>query len=223
MNEYQKRDYDAMQLFARELSAFYPAQVIPHDDHHIIVMTRNGKQYQVRKGWKGEIDVFEYPYMAYPRVSHSTRGEIVKEHKTQNMRVLSQKKLDAKMDAIDTIHATLTAKEEAATDKRADFLKALDACGVPVTYHHDTRTDFKDGERITIKGEITGGYMVRNGIEFTFSFSQDGYISQKVEVHYSANNNIHTFLKLSDNKYTGKISACGHADNSGMCDNCLPL
>jgi len=202
MNEYQQRDYDNMVMLAQELSAYYPSKVVADDDHHIIVMTRGDKAYQVRKDYRGIIDAWEYPHTHYEHVSNSTAHEIRKKYPTQNMRVLSQKKIDAKLDAVDAYHAEMREKESEATDKTASFIREIEASGLPVQWEHETSTDWVNNERVVTKGKRTGGRIIKNGIEFSFSFSHDGYISKDMEIHYSVTDTLENFIALSNNQYT---------------------
>lgn len=47
------------------------------------------------------------------------------------------------------------------------------------------------------------GSIVRNGIELEFKI-EPTYVSKKIVIHWSVENDVASFLKLSDNKYEGK-------------------
>lgn len=62
--------------------------------------------------------------------------------------------------------------------------------------------DKMDGEKI-IHSDKKSGYITKNGIEFSFEISSNGYISQRLEIKtYPSNDDTLTiFKKLSDNKF----------------------
>lgn len=67
-------------------------------------------------------------------------------------------------------------------NEKSAFLKSIE--GLPVKWWNNNK-----------QGEI-----VQNGIKFSFTIGET-YISKKIEVHYSVNNELENFLKLSNNKY----------------------
>jgi len=148
------------------------------------------RDYLIRRGYDGNIYAHRKEYAHYPNVSSSTRGEVYAKYKGDNMKVLTAKKLQAKLDAENASESELEAKEKEAQDKINAFLKSIDGLGFKFS-----REDYKDE-----KSPIKSGELVKNGVEFEFTISQDGYISKKIKIHYAVDNTLENFLKLSDNK-----------------------
>lgn len=204
LNEYQQRDYENAQAFARELSKYYPTTAELQEDvtnGPLILLVRDGKQYQVNKDYKGNIHIFSWPYINYKNVHYSTRGEIYKKHETNNMKVLSQKKLDAKLDACDAIERDMQEKENSTIDKRKayiDMLKLSDVAGV-IEWQYNSHYDHDKRERVN--DDISGGYIDRGNLRFSFEFHDDGYISENVSVVKNYQLGLDGFIAMSDNKY----------------------
>jgi len=191
-DEYQLRELQNAITLAEEVNALdYNVEILQGDnsqsDFNVII---EGK-YQIRKAsYTGHVRVSEYPYSYNSELSSYTKAELYRKYKLDNMKVLTKKKLQQRLDNVDMEQAELKAESIKVIDKKAEFLESVKH--LPIVY------SYKDYDK---KDEITGGSLVKNGIEFEFSFSQDGYISKKVTIHYTVNHNLDDFLKLSDNKY----------------------
>lgn len=204
LNEYQQRAFDNATVLAEELSKYYPTTATIQEDvttGPLIILVRNGKKYQVRKQWKGEIDFFAFPHNCHNSLDFSTRSDVYKKYATNNMRVLSQKKIDAKLDAIDQAEQELADLESQAATKKADFLAKIASSGLPVEYTHESSYEFVDGENKRIEGEIDGGYIDKGNLRFSFKFHNDGYISEDISIIKTYQLGLEGFAAMADNKY----------------------
>jgi hypothetical protein len=201
MNEYQTRDFNQAQAIAAAVNAVYPASrgvaAATHATNtdsdfwaRCILKTANGNQYLIHKDYHGHFTVSRYPYATYPHVSsekqRDTRNAI---ETSNNIGVLTEKKLQTKIDEEDATAKALEALEADCLAKHEAFRKELIASGFLIkwhTYNDDTMT----------RGTITC-----NGLHFEFEMMKDGYISKKIDLHYSVDNTLEAFAALADNKY----------------------
>ncbi len=103
---------------------------------------------------------------------------------------LNKKKITDWIKFEEDVYLACKKKNNELDDKVGKFLKTL--AGQDVKW----RT----------QNEQTGVYVgeiVKNGIEYKFSI-ENGFISEKVSIHYKVSNNINSFLLLSDNKINRK-------------------
>lgn len=147
--------------------------------------------YEIRRDYQQNIHVNRVKWGNYSHVSSSERGDLYRKYNSNNMKVLSARKLQQKIDLENAYHNEMQEKENKAVEKQREFLESIK--NLPFNY---SREDYNDP-----KSEIKSGFCVQNGIEFSFELSQDGYISKKISIHYNVDNSIESFLKLSDNKY----------------------
>lgn len=155
--------------------------------------------YRIYRDYRGNVNVVRHEYKNYPNVSSSTRGEVWKRQKdTGNVKVITAKKIQAKIDAENAYHAEMQTLDAAAIDKAAAFIaevQALEEQGVTVKWQHERTHD-------DTQGKVSGGYIERGGLEYSFEISQDGYISKEMRVSYVPETTLEVFMQLSDNKYT---------------------
>lgn len=152
--------------------------------------------FRMRRDYAGDLNVALASWPMYPHVSTSTRAEIYKKHEKNNVRVITAKKVQGLIDAEKAVNAELAELERVAIEKHEGFIdavRAMERLGYKVTWSKE-----RGGHR---DGEITGGTILKNGIEFTFELGMDGYISKKIAVHYSVDNSLSAFGALADNKY----------------------
>jgi hypothetical protein len=127
--------------------------------------------YYAHRWHNGEIVLNRQPYYNPANVSSQRRGEAHSDiYTSQRMKAITPKKLAAKIAEENAMFYRLQEMEKAANDKAGAFLKSLE--GLPVKYSEDKQ-----------RGEI-----VANGLEYSYEIMNDGYISQKIEVHYSVGN-----------------------------------
>jgi hypothetical protein len=149
--------------------------------------------YIVKRNYNGHVYIIRKDWPRYENVSSSTQSEVSKKIQTSNnVKVITQKKLQRLLDETKAYHMELERLEEEAQEKINVFLETLK--GLDVKY---SREDYNNP-----KSKIKGGEVIKNGLEFSFTIGQDGYISKKIEKHYSVDNTLENFLKLSDNKLT---------------------
>lgn len=187
LNEYQLENYNKELAFSNEIKEYgYNTEVIINDSNPLTLID---SKYYIRKQYQGEYTVALYPYPSYPHVSHYTQRDIRKLDTSNKVKTLTKKKIDQLIAIENDYHAQMAKLEEEYTQKHIDFLQSIK--NLPVTYTKDYNNN------------INGGEITKNGIEFTFLLNQDGYIQKDIKIHYNykVNNDIDTFLKLSDNKY----------------------
>ena len=197
--EYNKKKLDTIELeyltkaetLQAELiaSGFMASRVHKGEDRtdfHVVFFDGT-HDYLIKRDYQNNVYVTRKDYGNYQNVSSSTRGEIYAKYKGDNMKVITAKKLQNKIDAENSYHAEMEAKEAEAVKKVSDFLATLDGLG------------FKYSKNDS--GAVNAGEIVKGGIEYAFTVHQDGYISQKISIYYAVNNTLEDFKKLSDNKY----------------------
>lgn len=201
-NEYQKREeLNAQELANSFKDCGFNAYVKKGNDNndYLVIVETSGREYQARKWRDNNIMLSEYPYKHYKTVSSYKAGEIHKNiFVSNNMKVLTSKKISEKIKEIDTYHETLTGLEVENIQKQIFFLSLL---SVYKDVKYSYKKEYNDKNELVNTEEITGGEMIKNGIVFEFEICQDGYIKQDVKLHYSIPNDLKSFLALSENKY----------------------
>ena len=148
--------------------------------------------HKIFRDYAGNVQVSRRPYGYFPSVSSHVRGEIWSKYKGGNIKVITAKKLQDKIDAENAYHLEMQQKENDARMSHASFLREIEQLGLNFTYG---REDYNDA-----KSAIKSGRIAKNGIAFTFELGQDGYISKKIEIDYTVSHSLDNFIKLSDNK-----------------------
>jgi hypothetical protein len=120
-------------------------------------------------------------------VTHGTMSEAKRSlTEPNNIGVLTDKKILQWVNYYESIFDKVITVDLTNYDKKQTFLKSLE--GLPVQWQE------KDKK----------GWIKKNGIEYTFSIEAT-CISENIKIHTSGmNENLSTFLKLSDNKYIYK-------------------
>lgn len=150
--------------------------------------------YRVIRDYRNNVTLTRAEWKSYPNVSSHERSKVLQKYRTQNMRAITAKKLQAKIDAENAYHVEMEALNGQAVEKVGAFLEqvyALKKNGVDVKLQEEKES-----------GKITGGYIVRGGLEYSFEVGQDGYISKKIRVSWIPETSLKNFMLLSDNKYT---------------------
>lgn len=206
LNEYQLRDCEQAETLQKELVTlgFMASRVEMDNDQNFEVIFFDGThEYKITRAKyrDNELSVQRMPYNHYSEVSHTVRGEVYKAtHKSNRVLVSTQKKVQTLIDEENEYSEAMEAKQKEAQAKIAAFLQELVTLDVEVKYHHEMNYSNASDNQPT-KGKITGGYIERNGIEFSFELGQDGYISKKIRVSYQSETSLAVFMALSDNKY----------------------
>lgn len=125
-----------------------------------------------------------------PYVEFYTQEEVCKTlKKPQEVGVLTEKKISDWVKYLTEAHEQLKKISEERVENVDKFLNKMKKMGVKINNGYDNR----------LSGEI-----VKNGLKFSFEIGESGYISKKIDVHYSTGNDEDTFLKLADNKFISK-------------------
>lgn len=171
-----------------------------------VVMTIADTYFLVQKDYKGYITVSLYKHEQYNKVSSHARGEVYKKYTTNNMKVLNAKKMIEKVNACTRGRDELRKLQSQAIETQRMFICDIEALKMPVQYQYNSEyvTNEKTGAYERVNTDIKGGTIVKNGIEYTFEFCDDAYISQKTRLHYSVGNTIADFIALSKNEYKAK-------------------
>lgn len=182
-----QKEYSAnAERLAEQVRAFYPdAKVVKGEDRcdFSVILKHGGQAYRVNKGYDGNITIHRQDWGQYPNVSSQVRGEIYTAHKLGNMKVLTAKKIQERVDAEEAYHADMAKAEAEHAAKVSEFMKTL--VGLPVRYSEDKK-----------RGDIT-----TNGIRFSFEILQSGYIHKELRLDYGVDANALNFTKLAANHY----------------------
>lgn len=189
MNDYQKEKLEKARALCSIIRGLgFNAQVHEEKDEEPRILIDGA--YEVHKGYDENIRISRYPYMRFDNISSHTAGEVSAKYKLGNMKVPTAKKIQERMEAVDNERLELI---KLADDARAKHLAFLDSLkGFEVSYSYE---DYKTKEK------ITGGEIIKNGLQFHFELGNDGYISKKITVHYSVNSTLEEFNALSSNKW----------------------
>lgn len=88
----------------------------------------------------------------------------------------------------------LKAKKRAALDEKEKRENSAGAFLNKIRQIDTTKCkEFRIGEK--------SGYLVRNGLKYSYEISESGYISEKLAVHYSTGSTMETFLKMSEGNF----------------------
>lgn len=202
-----KSKYDETQLgylaqaekLQKELidNGFLATRVEKQKDDRItfnVIFFDGKRDYRIHRDYQGNVQVNLHNHAYFPHVSNGARRKVYEDNETNNIKAITQKKIQGKIDALNTINDTLSQLEKDAVSKANTFIQSMtemEKRGFQVAY---TR----------VNGEITGGQILKNGIQYSFDISGDGYISERIELHYAIDKNLSAFEALSENKYTNK-------------------
>ncbi|MBU1078331.1 MAG: hypothetical protein KKH98_13625, partial [Spirochaetes bacterium] len=133
-------------------------------------------------------------FKKYNNIDGDKKGQIVEKFTAHlnKMKVLSAKKVNEQLKAIDNYTLELERLEYEYSLNISNFIKSVQNEKNLVWHYNYDKTK-------KISGKIE-----RNGLVFSFSFGTNGYIKQNIKIHYAINENLDTFKKLSDNKYQSK-------------------
>ena len=204
-DSYQLEEYNKKQNLMAELKSLanVPSQSLwieqgdnGRGDFRLIMQ---GEKYNflINRDYNKNVTVSIYPYQRYARVDYHKAGEVRKSIMlSNNMKIITVKKLAEKIAEEIKLHEKLTDLDRDNADKVAEFLGNIKASGEVVRYSYKYQ---ESGD--TTPKQITGGYIERNGLEYSFEISDSGYISQKIRTNYRASTTLETFKNLADNKY----------------------
>jgi len=154
-----------------------------------IIIDREKCKIEIWYGWsnKGKFDIYlSSDYTNTKNLSTYEKRDIYnKYNKPNEVGVLNAKKLNDWIEYLEKINEDILSLNESKGDKISEFLKSLE--GQPVNWFNDKKS----------------GWMVKNGIEYSFAVLNDGTITQNIRLR-AYDNTLETFLQLSDNKFIGK-------------------
>lgn len=172
---------------------FLATRIEKGEDHtdFTVIFFDGTRDYTIKRGWDGNVYVHRTEYKRHEYVSSSTRGEVYKKHRGNNVKVITHNKVQGLIDAENATLDELDALNFSAIEKKSAFIATVEASGLPVKWTKDSQNPNK----------ITGGEIERGGLEFSFHFHEDGYISQKTTIRYTVENSLEAFMALSANEY----------------------
>lgn len=193
LTDYQNKDLTETIKLSEQVNQLYPCEVIlnfseydnkEHYEHADIKMTYKDIAFYVRYWeYKKKYVIYEDTLRTFANVDSYTIKRIKENIKEpQQIGVLSLKKLVNWFEYHIAIINETKKINDANGDEKEAFLKSIE--GLPVKWWNNNK-----------QGEI-----VQNGIKFSFSINET-YISKNIKIHYSVNNELENFLKLSNNKY----------------------
>ena len=192
MTEYQQREYDKKIKLLNELNdmgGVYQFELIENkneSDRSDIVLTGLIPVYVNLNDYQGKYSFYLRHHLPY--VGYDTQHKVEADHKMpQNVGVLTTNKIKAWVEFFIKVYEQLVIISGNRVKDINDFEAKAKAEGA-VIGNKDSYGAFK-------------GRIIKNGIEFEFEVLNEGYISKKIEVHYSVNDTLADFLALADNKY----------------------
>jgi hypothetical protein len=119
----------------------------------------------------------------YKNLSNYDLSNISRKYKEpNNIGVLTTKKIEAWVKYIQDIHNECIIKNNQLTNEVDSFLDSI------------------KNENVKWWDNNTSGEIIKNGIVFRFKIEK-GYVSKKIEIHYSVGNELEVFKKLSNNNF----------------------
>jgi len=193
LSDYQSKGLTETIKMSEEISHFYPCEVVlnfseydnkEHFEHADIKMIYKDIAFYIRYWeYKKKYFIYEDKIRTFKNVDSYTIKRIKENFKEpQQIGVLSLKKLINWFEYHISIINEASKINDTNGSEKDIFLKSIE--GLPIHWYNNGKN-----------GEI-----IQNGIKFSFNIGET-YISKKIEVHYSVNNELENFLKLSNNKY----------------------
>jgi len=118
----------------------------------------------------------------FENVSSYIISDIEKKYEApKNVGVLTTKKIQDWIKYNQNIYLDVKAESEKRTDNITSFLESI------------------KGENVRFFNDGKSGEIIKNGIKYSFKI-ENGYVSEKIEIHYTIENSLHNFKLLADNK-----------------------
>ena len=195
MNEYQKREKENAEKMLAELSGLFPntdikARVIYDDNqmHFIPLFTYEDKDFMIRCAeYRKEYYISRYPYQRATETTSYNREKILNSilPAPNKIHKLNQKAVLTHIKYINEFETLVLKAEAEAKEKRLAFVaKVTETFGNEIKWNKDK----------------TSGEVIRNGLVYSFHAVEgnDGYVQQDIKIHYSINNTIEDFIKLTE-------------------------
>jgi hypothetical protein len=194
LNDYQSKNLTEIIKVSEQVNHFYPCEVMlnfseydnsEHYENADIKMIYKGIIFYI-KYWeyRKKFVIYEDTLRTFSNIDSYTIKSIKEKIKEpQQIGVLNLKKLINWFEYHISVINEASKLNDINGNEKETFLKSIE--GLPVKWWNNGKN-----------GEI-----IQNGIKFSFNIGET-YISKKIEVHYSVNNELENFLKLAQNKYT---------------------
>jgi len=193
LSDYQSKGLTETIKLSEQVNQFYPCEVVlnfseydnkEHYEHADIKMIYKDIAFYIRYWeYKKKYVIYEDTIRTFKNVDSYTIKRIKEKIKEpQQIGVLSLKKLVNWFEYHISVINEAKELNNINGSEKDKFLKSIE--GLPIHWYNNGKN-----------GEI-----IQNGIKFSFNIGET-YISKKIEVHYSVNNELENFLKLSNNKY----------------------
>lgn len=173
-----------------------------------IVLTVDGNKFRVSRDYDKNILISLLPYNNFGNVSMEKRKEVYNNTFVSNkIKVVTKKKIDNYIIETLAFNEKMQQLNNESLEKIKNYLATIKQLEneYNVSYNWNGYTEYNNvtDTHDRIRTTISGGYITKNGIQFNFEIDYNtGYISEKVILEYSYNENkIDMFKKLSDNKY----------------------
>ena len=138
------------------------------------------------RGYQKQYVIWCESFQELKNSDYYTRREIAKGMtEPNNIGVPTAKKIGDWIKYYEELYAKVKKIDDENGGKKEKFLKSLE--GLDVKWDRDK----------------SGGWIVKNHMKYEFNIGVT-YITESIEVDYTASNNLETFLKLSDNGYKSK-------------------
>lgn len=193
LSEYRSKELTEIIKVSEQVNQFYPCEVVlnfseydnkEHYEHADIKMIYKEIIFYI-KYWehKKKYVIYQDTLKTFENVDSYTIKRIKENFKEpQQIGVLNLKKLVNWFEYyIAIINEAKKINDTNGSEKNA-FLESIK--GLPIKWYNNNK-----------QGEI-----IQNGIKFSFTIGET-YITKKIEIHYSVDNELKNFLKLSNNKY----------------------
>jgi len=202
---YQEEKKRNAEMFADEMKPFFDAIKVVQQRNDIsewdAIATKNGKDYRIFRQWEKNIALYkveEWGKRPFDALSSYRTSDIAKKYEGKNFKVPSQKKIDDEIAKVEAIFAECTAENEKAKKAHADFLAKIKSEPVKYDYDYENEWNEKEGRFIRHDTTIKGGEILKKPFIFEFSLEENGYIRQTLKLHYSTDNDLETFQKLTE-------------------------
>lgn len=206
-NTYQDDNNKKTVKLAKQLATFTDEDIsIKLDNNHLIIMVTsdspiNFRYIEYQKQYSFGL-WYRLPYINYDDVSRLEKTM----KKPNNIGVLNAKKVNDWITYYKKLYFELKnlslskhAKIDAFVINFKETLANLEDKEEYSYYRQGMSPSYPDQDKKPDGSH--SGCLTRKGIRYEFTIdSNSGYISQKIEIHYKASNDISTFLALSDNK-----------------------
>jgi len=194
-SDYNKKEIDKAKKLAKEVSEFYPCEVYieysneggnKYFEYVFVQLSHPTLKIEIRKDSFHNIDKFFIICESINELKNISYYDMerIKENieAPKNIGVLTSKKITDWINYHEKIYYQAKIINDNNLSKKEEFLKSIE--GLDVTWIEKDKN----------------GYIVKNGIEFTFIIS-DSNISTDIKINYKVTSSLENFLKLSDNQY----------------------